>query len=231
MQRCRHRRGRFAVSVPRNRAVWRASYTIPEEAWRPAREMPGAETAETGYTPSGWPGRPLWILVRRRCSDVVEMGSRWARRWRTVPPLQLRMAFQGSVDQVWKYSFLVTDLEDDAAHIELRQEPAGPHRGVDQGRQLGCGLLHLPLGTLCATAAADITRSGVRIAAILTLAGRPAPCYSAHRPTNLVTGPRSSPPSGDWDPMAGTSDGASAHAWRRSAGTPRGRSPLREARG
>ena len=33
----------------------------------------------------------------------------------------------------------------------------------------------------------------------------------------LVPGPRSSPVSGDWDPTAGTSDGESANAGRRSA--------------
>lgn len=49
------------------------------------------------------------------------MGSRRARRWRTVPPLQLRMAFQGSVDQVWTYGFIVTDLEGDATDIEVWQ--------------------------------------------------------------------------------------------------------------
>lgn len=148
MQRCRRRRVRFAFSVPRNRAVWRASYLIPETAWRPAREMPGAEIAETTYAPAGWSGAPLRLIVRRRRVDVIAMGGRRARRWRTVPPLQLRMAFNDSVDHVWTYSFIVTDLEGDALDVELWQRQRAHIEERIKDAKLGCGLIHLPLGTL-----------------------------------------------------------------------------------
>jgi hypothetical protein len=87
MQRCRRRRVRFAVSVPRHRAMWRASYAIPETGWRPALDMPGAEIAETTYRPSGWTHEPLRLLIRRRLLEVAELGGRRARRRRTVPQL------------------------------------------------------------------------------------------------------------------------------------------------
>ena len=148
MRLCRRRRARFAFSVPRNRAVWRASYGIPEQGWRPALKMAGAEIAETTYTPSGWRGKPLRLIVRRCRRDVLEMGSRRARRWRTVPPLQLRLALNGSVDQVWTYSFIVTDLEGDALDIELWQRQRAHIEERIKDTKLGCGLVHLPLGTL-----------------------------------------------------------------------------------
>jgi hypothetical protein len=148
MQRCRRRRVRFAVSVPRNRAMWRASYRRPEEGWRPALEMPGAEIAETTYQPAGWTGEPLRLLIRRRLLEVAELGSRRARRRRTVPRLQLQLALNGSVSQVYGYSFILTDMVGDAAEIELWQRQRAHIEERIKDAKLGCGLIHLPLGTL-----------------------------------------------------------------------------------
>lgn len=148
MQRCRRRRARFAVSVPRNRAMWRASYAIPESGWRPAREMPGAEIAETTYRPSGWTHQPLRLLIRRRLLEVAELGGRRARRRRTVPRLQLQLALNGAVSQVYGYSFILTDLAGDAAEIELWQRQRAHIEERIKDAKLGCGLIHLPLGTL-----------------------------------------------------------------------------------
>ena len=50
---CRRRGVRFAVSVPRSRAMWHALERIDPEAWQPALEMAAAEVAETSYTPTG----------------------------------------------------------------------------------------------------------------------------------------------------------------------------------
>src|SRR6266540_2879727 len=41
----------FAIAAKRNAAVWRAIHTVPDDAWRPARGMPGAEVARVAYTP------------------------------------------------------------------------------------------------------------------------------------------------------------------------------------
>ena len=119
MQRCRRRQVRFAVSVPRNRAMWRASYALPESGWRPARDMPGAEIAETTYRPAGWTHEPLRLMIRRRLLEVAELGGGRARRRRTVPRLQLQLALNGAVSQVYGYSFILTDMAGDAAEIEL----------------------------------------------------------------------------------------------------------------
>jgi hypothetical protein len=148
MQRCRRRKVRFAFSVPRNPAMWRASYRMPEAGWRPALEMPGAEIAETTYTPTGWTGEPLRLLIRRRLLEVAELGHRRARRRRTVPQLQLQLALNGSVSQVYAYSFILTDIAGDAAEVELWQRQRAHIEERIKNTKLGCGLIHLPLGTL-----------------------------------------------------------------------------------
>lgn len=61
----RRERTRFIVSVPRNHAMWQALAQIPEHAWTDALQTPGAEVAETTYTPAGWRYEPLQLIVRR----------------------------------------------------------------------------------------------------------------------------------------------------------------------
>src|SRR5207247_8763084 len=62
LQRLRRQRTRFTVSVPRNRAMWKALGQIPEHAWSDALDMPGAQVAETTYTPAGWRHEPLRLI-------------------------------------------------------------------------------------------------------------------------------------------------------------------------
>ena len=61
----RQQRACFTVSVPRNQAMWKALGQIAEDAWVDALEMPGAQVAETTYTPTGWRHEPLRLIVRR----------------------------------------------------------------------------------------------------------------------------------------------------------------------
>src|SRR5215211_8980091 len=55
----RAKAARFTVSVPRTSAMWSALERIDDDAWQPAIDMPGAEVAETTYTPEGWKHEPL----------------------------------------------------------------------------------------------------------------------------------------------------------------------------
>jgi hypothetical protein len=185
MQRCRRRQVRFAVSVPRNRAMWRASYQVPEQGWRPALEMPGAEIAETTYRPSGWTHEPL----RRRLLEVAELGGGRARRRRTVPQLQLQLALNGSVSQVYGYSFILTDMAGDATEIELWQRQRAHIEERIKDAKLGCGLIHLPLGTLRAN-------RGWQAAAVIAV--NLVAMLSAVLLDTLPT-----PPVGDGDPVLG----------------------------
>src|SRR6266542_1954676 len=54
----------FAIAAKRNPAVWRAIHAVPDDAWTPARGMPGAEVAGVAYAPAGWP-EGTYAVVRR----------------------------------------------------------------------------------------------------------------------------------------------------------------------
>ena len=61
----RKAQARFTVSVPRTSAMSSALSRIPDKAWQPATDIPGAEVAETTYTPEGWRHEPLPQPMRR----------------------------------------------------------------------------------------------------------------------------------------------------------------------
>jgi hypothetical protein len=145
---CRRHRVRFAVSVSRSRAMWRILESIPASAWRPARDMRDAEVAETTYTPESWKHEPLRLLVRRVRIRAEELSlSPRSRRRRTIPKVQLALGLSGALEEVFGYSFILTDLDDDAVEIELwhRQRAHVEERIKDV--KLDCGLDHLPLRT------------------------------------------------------------------------------------
>ncbi|MGE5635617.1 MAG: transposase [Nocardioidaceae bacterium] len=102
---------RFTVSAPRNQAMWKALAEIPERAWADARDMPGAQVAETTYTPAGWRHEPLRLVVRRVpfSAQKIADGSLNARRRKTIHPDQLALALEGQVASVFGYSFILTD--------------------------------------------------------------------------------------------------------------------------
>src|SRR5215216_5408012 len=112
----RAKAARFTVSVPRTRAIWSALEQIPDDAWRQASDMPGAEVAETTYTPDGWKQEPLRLIVRRRCFSARELSRNpRARRLKTIHPEQLQLALAGELPSVYGYSFILTDIADQPA--------------------------------------------------------------------------------------------------------------------
>jgi hypothetical protein len=143
----RSKAARFTVSVPRTSAMCGSLERIPEDAWQEAIDMPGAEVAETTYTPDGWGHEPLRLIVRRTCFSARELSlSPRARRLRTIHPEQLELALCGKVASVYGYSFIVCDLDGDAASVEHFHR----HRAQIEERlkeaKLGQALRHLPSG-------------------------------------------------------------------------------------
>jgi len=144
----RAKAARFTVSVPRTPAMWNALEQVPDDAWRPATDMPGAEIAETTYTPSGWKHEPLRLIVRRRCFSARELSrSPRARRLKTIHPEQLQLALAGRLHSVFGYSFILTDIGDQpVADLEHFHR----HRAQIEERlkdaKLGQALRRLPSG-------------------------------------------------------------------------------------
>jgi len=136
----------FAIAAKRNPAVWRAVSTIPEQAWRPARDMPGAEVARVAYGPAGWPEGTYAVVrrVRVRAADVS--ADPRARRRRTFAPGQLRLALGGQLDQLFSYSVVVTNIDDDPVSLEAWfRERAQTQERINHSK-LGMALRHLPSG-------------------------------------------------------------------------------------
>jgi len=139
---------RFTVSVPRNQAMWKKLAEIPEHAWQDALDMPGAQVAETTYTPQGWEHEPLRLIVRRVPFTASEIAKRrGSRRLKTIHPEQLQLALEGKVASVYGYSFVLTDIyHQPTAWVEHFHR----HRAQIEERlkeaKLGQPLRHLPSG-------------------------------------------------------------------------------------
>lgn len=149
LERLRRERARFTVSVPRNQAMWKALTEIPETAWTDALDMPGAQVAETTYTPGGWQHEPLRLVVRRVpfSAQKIADGSMTARRRKTIHPDQLALALTGEVASVFGYSFILTDIPHQPT---VWVEHFHRHRAQIEERlkdaKLGQALRHLPSG-------------------------------------------------------------------------------------
>jgi len=144
----------FTCSLHRTPALHRLRLEIASRAWRPALLMPQAEIAETTYTPGGWRQERLRLIVRRVRIPVEELSDDVrSRRRRTVPKAQLQFALEGRVEFVYGYSFILTDLDGDAAEIELWHRQRGQMEERVKELKLGDGLLHFPLGSLDANRA------------------------------------------------------------------------------
>jgi len=149
LDRLRREQARFTVSVPRNQAIWKALGQIPENAWTEALEMPGAQVAETTYTPAGWRHEPLRLVVRRVAFSAQKIadGSLTARRRKTIHPDQLALALDGEVASVFGYSFILTDIPHQPT---VWVEHFHRHRAQIEERlkdaKLGQALRHLPSG-------------------------------------------------------------------------------------
>jgi hypothetical protein len=101
----------FSLGVTRNPAAWRAAMAIPDDAWRKARRMRGAQVAVCDYAPAGWPPGTACVVrrVKVRAGDVSTDPR--ARRRRTIPKDQLALALDGLVEHVYAYSFIATNLD------------------------------------------------------------------------------------------------------------------------
>ena len=100
--------------------------------------MPGAQVAETTYTPAGWRHEPLRLIVRRVpfSAQKIADGSLTARRRKTIHPDQLALALTGEVASVFGYSFILTDLHAPADRLDRAlPPPPRPDRGTPQGHK------------------------------------------------------------------------------------------------
>jgi hypothetical protein len=150
LERLRRERARFTVSLPRSPAMWTALHRIAENAWQDALDMQGAQIAETVYRPGGWKHEPLRLIVRRVPFTAERIAKlKGSRRLATIHPEQLQMALDGTVDSVYGYSFILSDIyHQHTAWVEHFHR----HRAQIEERlkdtKTGQALRHLPSGDI-----------------------------------------------------------------------------------
>ena len=132
------------------RRCGRRSAQIPESAWTDALDMPGAQVAETTYTPGRLASRAAATdrpPRRRSAPQKIADGSLTARRRKTIHPDQLALALDGQVASVFGYSFILTDIPHQPT---VWVEHFHRHRAQIEERlkdaKLGQALRHLPSG-------------------------------------------------------------------------------------
>ncbi|MDT3446837.1 transposase, partial [Pseudofrankia sp. BMG5.37] len=140
--------GDFAISAPRNQALWRAYAQVPEDRWVDARGMRGAQVAACDYAPDGAPPGTYTIVRRVKVTtDDVSADPR-SRRGRTIVPGQRQLLLDGMIDHSWAVSFLVTSLSADEPDGIVAVEHWFRGRADIETRikehKLGAGLRHLP---------------------------------------------------------------------------------------
>ena len=107
---------RFTVSVPRTVAMWKLIALLGEDAWADAEDLADAQVAEIAYAPADWKHEPLRMIVRRTRYTAAEISSNpRARRRKTIHPDQLALLLEGQASEVYGYSFILTDIHDEAA--------------------------------------------------------------------------------------------------------------------
>lgn len=74
--------------------------------------MPGAQVAESTYTPGSWQHEPVRLIVRPVpfSAQKIADGSMTARRRKTIHQERLALAPTGEVTSVFGYGFILTDI-------------------------------------------------------------------------------------------------------------------------
>lgn len=140
----------FSIGANRNPATWRAAASVPDEAWDDAIGMKGAQVAVADYAPAGWPAGTRCLIRRVRHDAAVISADPRARRRKTIPAEQLTLALGGDVEQVWAYSFIVTNLDlttpGEAAAVECWHRHRTDIEDRIRDAKHGAALRHLPSG-------------------------------------------------------------------------------------
>jgi hypothetical protein len=145
---------RFAIGAKRMKPLWAQAAKIAEDAWTPAigldDEGREGEVAVMPYVPNWWPERASCLVRRVRVPIDHLSPSLKARRRRTVPQGQLRLAFHKMVDHVYAYSFIITDLDVSTGAKAAQVEHWYRHRtdieALNRDAKHGAALRHLPSG-------------------------------------------------------------------------------------
>ena len=140
----------FAIGIQRQPKIWHLLQRIDDSSWQPAQDMDRAEVAVLDYPYRGWP-RGTRLIVRRVRHQVDAIGEDLrARRHRTLPPGQLTLALEQGLEQIYGYSFILTNLDISTSSRAAEVEHWHRHRTdieeLFKQAKHGAALRHLPSG-------------------------------------------------------------------------------------
>src|SRR5664279_3905247 len=142
----------FAIGVKRNTAVVRACRSAPTSGWHPAKDMEHTEVAVIDYLPGTWPADAGVVCLARRTRIPVELipTDARARKLRTIDKEQHALALDGTLDHVYGYSFILTNLDVSTPAKLVETEHWYRHRtdieALNRDAEHGAALRHLPSG-------------------------------------------------------------------------------------
>lgn len=139
----------FAIGVKRTAKVMAAIGGLGRYTWTPAMGMDDTELAVIDYLPGPWPKDANIVCIARRTRIPVDrIPTARARKRRTIPKDQLALALEGRIDEVYGYSFILTNLdvstEEKLAEVEHWYRHRTDIEELNRNAKIGTALRHLP---------------------------------------------------------------------------------------
>lgn len=139
----------FAIGAKRTGKVMAAAGGLGRYTWTPAVGMEDTELAVIDYLPGTWPqDADIVCIARRTRIPVQRIPTARARKRRTIPKGQLALALEGKIDEVYGYSFVLTNLdvsdEEKLAEVEYWYRHRTDIEELNKNAKLGTALRHLP---------------------------------------------------------------------------------------
>ena len=142
----------FAIGAKRISGMWKALAAVPDDAWRDAIDMEGAQVAVSPYKPADWPEDTVLLIRRVELDpDQVSADPR-SRRRRTLHPDQRALPIPELEQEpaIYAYSFICTNLDvstpSKAAAVEHWYRHRTAVENLFRDSKHGAALRHLPSG-------------------------------------------------------------------------------------
>jgi len=129
--------------------VMAAATGLGRYSWTPAIGMDDTEVAVIEYLPGTWPKNAgISCIARRTRIPVERIPTARARKRRTIDKGQLALALEGRIDEVYGYSFILTNMdvsdEEKLAQTEWWYRHRTDIEELNKNAKHGTALRHLP---------------------------------------------------------------------------------------
>jgi hypothetical protein len=142
----------FAIGAKRIPSMWKALAAVPDDAWRDAIDMEGAQVAVSPYKPADWPEDTVLLIRRVKLDPGQVSADPRSRRRRTLHPDQRALPIPELEQEpaIYAYSFICTNLDVStparAAAVEHWYRHRTAVENLFRDSKHGAALRHLPSG-------------------------------------------------------------------------------------